>query len=181
MIRNRQVNVIDANGKKHDDDNGRFVKKDGGGGGTASKKPTSATPDKSIPKSSMSYEQRKTALNGALQKLVDGSPEATMPNLRSDLDQFGGTNDVTLMMGDKKKGLIHIEKGQSGVIDRFSPSNPTHNRAIFSHPEMGADSALMDTIARLFAKSNKNSGKCLNINININFQGASSVYPRLPR
>jgi len=102
---------------------GKFAK--GGNGGSGEKgddKSKYLKPDKSIPKSSLSYDERKTLLNGALGKLAKGEPEATMLGLRSDLEQFEGTNDVTISIGNKKKGLFHIEKDHGkevipGVLD----------------------------------------------------------------
>ena len=44
----------------------------------------------------------------ALQKIVNGSEEETVPGLRNDLAQYGGTNDITFCWGNKKKGIYHI-------------------------------------------------------------------------
>lgn len=47
-------------------------------------------------------------VKSALKKIADGSSEETVENLRDDLEQYGGTNDVTFVFGDDKKGLRHI-------------------------------------------------------------------------
>ena len=77
---------------KHDeqprDEKGRWVSEGGG-------------------KSLTSIEKHKQ-IEKALFEIAAGADEAVVPNLRDDLEQFGGTNDVTLVKGDKKKGLIHI-------------------------------------------------------------------------
>ncbi len=59
-----------------------------------------------------------------------------MPKLRNDLEQYGGTNDVTLVHGNKKEGIVHvIENGREhylgdildtvveGKIERRTESN----------------------------------------------------------
>lgn len=58
----------------------------------------------------------------ALQKIADGSEEETVKDLRDDLEQFGGSNDVTFIFGDDKKGIRHIAqrhgiKALLGVFD----------------------------------------------------------------
>jgi len=58
----------------------------------------------------MTIDQKQHAVSTALAALSAGASEITVPKLRNDLEQFGGTNDVTFVMGDAKKGLIHIEK-----------------------------------------------------------------------
>ncbi|MDO4184624.1 MAG: hypothetical protein Q4D11_05250 [Rhodospirillales bacterium] len=50
-----------------------------------------------------------------MQKIVDGAEEATVKNLRNDLEQYGGTNDVTFIYGDEKKGLFHIADKHGGI------------------------------------------------------------------
>lgn len=70
--------------------------------------------------------------------IANGSKEATVPNLRDDLEQYGGTNDITFERGDEKSGLEHIalrhgHKVIPGVLDtviegkilRYLPSNQT--------------------------------------------------------
>lgn len=52
-------------------------------------------------------EKRDSVLD-ALQKIAEGSAEETVPNLRNDLEQFGGTNDITFLWGNLKKGMYHI-------------------------------------------------------------------------
>ena len=47
-------------------------------------------------------------VKSALQKIANGSEEETVKDLRDDLEQYGGTNDVTFIFGDNKKGIQHI-------------------------------------------------------------------------
>ncbi len=51
----------------------------------------------------------------ALQKIANGSEEETVKNLRDDLDLYGGTNDVTFVFGDEKKGIVHIANKHGGI------------------------------------------------------------------
>ena len=70
-------------------------------------------------------EAKRASVKDAMQKIAGGSKEETIPNLRDDLGQYGGTNDVTLMPGipgPKGKVLLHIasEHGEGvipGVLD----------------------------------------------------------------
>ncbi len=52
--------------------------------------------------------QKSTSVISALQKIAGGSEEETIHGLRNDLEQYGGTNDITFPWGDKKKGIYHI-------------------------------------------------------------------------
>ena len=52
--------------------------------------------------------EKRDSVLGALAKIADGSEEETIPNLRNDLEQYGGTNDITLPWGNLKKGIYHI-------------------------------------------------------------------------
>lgn len=52
--------------------------------------------------------QKAREVLAALQKIADGSDEETVKNLRDDLEQYGGTNDVTFIFGNDKKGIKHI-------------------------------------------------------------------------
>lgn len=83
-------------------------------------------------------EERREKVKNAFQKIVSGEQEVTIPALRNDLEEFGGTNDVSLLKGDKKKGLIHIadrhgvecikpvlEAVANGKVKRFSRGNKT--------------------------------------------------------
>ncbi|MDR0905774.1 MAG: DUF1073 domain-containing protein [Oscillospiraceae bacterium] len=58
---------------------------------------------------SSSAEKHKQVEN-AIERLSAGESEVTISNLRDDLERYGGTNDITLIQGDKKKGLVHIEE-----------------------------------------------------------------------
>ena len=58
----------------------------------------------------MTIDQKRRAVSNALAKLSVGAEEVTIPQLRNDLEQFGGTNDVTFIQGNANKGLVHIEK-----------------------------------------------------------------------
>lgn len=53
-------------------------------------------------------KQKAREVRAALQKIAEGAEEATVANLRNDLDQYGGTNDVTFKFGDEKSGIRHI-------------------------------------------------------------------------
>ncbi len=59
--------------------------------------------------------QKAREVKSALQKIADGAEEATVKDLRDDLEQYGGTNDVTFIYGDEKKGLFHIADKHGGV------------------------------------------------------------------
>lgn len=52
-------------------------------------------------------QKAKDVVN-ALKKIADGSEEETVKNLRNDLEQYGGTNDITFVFGNDKKGIKHI-------------------------------------------------------------------------
>ncbi len=52
--------------------------------------------------------QKAREVLNALQKIANGSEEETVKNLRKDLEQYGGTNDVTFIFGNNKKGIQHI-------------------------------------------------------------------------
>lgn len=82
-------------------------------------------------------EKRKQIKN-ALREIANGKEEVTLPKLRNDLEQYGGTNDVTLVRGNKKEGIVHIvENGREhylgdildtvveGKIERFSKIKQT--------------------------------------------------------
>lgn len=53
---------------------------------------------------------RRDKVEDAMREIANGKTEATVPGLRNDLAQYGGTNDVTIIRGDEKKGLIHIKE-----------------------------------------------------------------------
>ncbi len=82
--------------------------------------------------------EKKQKIKNALQEIADGKEEVTLPKLRDDLEQYGGTNDITLIKGNKKEGIIHIiENGREhylgdildavveGKIERFSQIKQT--------------------------------------------------------
>lgn len=52
--------------------------------------------------------QKAQEVKKALQKIANGSEEETVKNLREDLEEYGGTNDVTFVFGNNKKGIQHI-------------------------------------------------------------------------
>lgn len=52
--------------------------------------------------------QKAREVLSALQKIANGSEEETVADLRDDLEQYGGTNDVTFIFGNDKKGIQHI-------------------------------------------------------------------------
>lgn len=101
-------------------------------------------------------DARRDKVEDAMREIANGKPEATVPALRNDLEQYGGTNDVTIIRGNEKKGLLHIEKrhGSScvapvleavanGKIARFINGNKTVHlekdgyRAVLSLEEHG--------------------------------------------
>lgn len=83
-------------------------------------------------------QHRRDKINEALGEIAAGKPESIISELRNDFEQYGGTNDVTIVLGNKKKGLIHIEKRHgkesvgpvleavaNGKIYRFEKANKT--------------------------------------------------------
>ena len=50
--------------------------------------------------------EKKKQIKNALQEIADGKEEVTLNKLRNDLEQYGGTNDITLIKGNKKEGII---------------------------------------------------------------------------
>ena len=99
---------------------------------------------------------RRDRMEDAVREIANGSPESTIPNLRNDLERYGGTNNVTIIKGDEKKGLIHIaarhgysavahvlEAVANGEIERFVQGNKTVHihkdgyRAVLSLEENG--------------------------------------------
>lgn len=99
---------------------------------------------------------RRDKVADAMREIANGKAEATVPGLRNDLDQYGGTNDVTIIRGDAKKGLVHIEQRHgsaciapvleavaNGKITRFVEGNKTVHiekdgyRAVLSLEEHG--------------------------------------------
>lgn len=105
---------------------------------SVSKKPNDV---KRFYQSGLAENTRKKAreVKDALQKIADGAEEATVKNLRDDLETYGGTNDVTFVYGDEKKGLFHIADKHGGMktlmkvldavvdgdITRYSAGNKT--------------------------------------------------------
>lgn len=82
--------------------------------------------------------QKRQDVKNALKEIANGKEEVTLPKLRNDLEQYGGTNDVTLIRGNKKEGIQHIiENGREhylgdildtiieGKIERFSEIKQT--------------------------------------------------------
>lgn len=74
----------------------------------------------------------------ALKKIADGSEEETVKDLRNDLNEYGGTNDITFIFGDDKKGIKHIAQKHGkktllkvfdtvvdGKVLRFVPNKKT--------------------------------------------------------
>lgn len=61
--------------------------------------------------------QKRQDVKNALKEIANGKEEVTLPKLRNDLEKYGGTNDVTLVRGDKKKGILHIiENGREHYL-----------------------------------------------------------------
>ncbi|MDR0645816.1 MAG: hypothetical protein LBG46_02215 [Elusimicrobiota bacterium] len=74
----------------------------------------------------------------AFSDIAAGSSEATIKDLRDDIAQYGGSNDIAFIYGDEKKGLYHIAQRHgldtlskvidaviNGEIDRFVEGNKT--------------------------------------------------------
>ncbi len=57
---------------------------------------------------SLETVRKAREVKAALERIASGSAEETVKNLRNDLEQYGGTNDVTFVFGDEKKGIRHI-------------------------------------------------------------------------
>ena len=81
---------------------------------------------------------RRNKVEDAMREIANGKSEATIIGLRKDLEQYGGSNDVTIIRGDMRKGLKHIEARHgnacvayvleamaNGEIVRFSRGNRT--------------------------------------------------------
>lgn len=62
--------------------------------------------------------QKRQDVKNALQEIANGKEEeVTLPKLRNDLEKYGGTNDVTLIKGNKKEGIQHIiENGREHYL-----------------------------------------------------------------
>ena len=56
----------------------------------------------------MDNAEKRDVIIPALQRIVDGSEEEVLTGIRNDLEQYGGTNDITLVWGNEKKGIYHI-------------------------------------------------------------------------
>lgn len=56
----------------------------------------------------ISRAERYRRAYAAMQDIVSGADEAIIREARSDISHYGGTNDVTLVWGNSKKGLAHI-------------------------------------------------------------------------
>lgn len=53
----------------------------------------------------------------ALKRIQSGEEEVTVQSLRNDLEEYGGTNDITFMKGDAGKGVTHlIENGRGEYL-----------------------------------------------------------------
>ncbi len=77
------------------------------------------------------YTQKFNKTTKSLQEIVNGAEEATVKDLRNDLTQYGGTNDITFVWGNKKKGIVHIATDHSvdvlpKVIDTVIDGKITH-------------------------------------------------------
>jgi hypothetical protein len=60
-------------------------------------------------------QQKRKQVGEIVSKLSENNPEVTVKNLRNDLEKYEGTNDVTFVYGNDKKGLKHIEKKQGNA------------------------------------------------------------------
>lgn len=48
-------------------------------------------------------QEKSEQIIDALIKIANGEEEVTLSNIRNDLEDYGGTNDITLIYGDEKK------------------------------------------------------------------------------
>lgn len=74
---------------------------------------------------------RRDKIEDAMRNIANGNEESTIPDLRNDLEQYGGTNDVTIVKGNSKMGLVHISErhGQKvipGVLEAVANGKITH-------------------------------------------------------
>lgn len=51
----------------------------------------------------VAQEARREKVAGAMRQIGNGKEEVVLPALRNDLEQYGGTNDMTIIRGDGKK------------------------------------------------------------------------------
>lgn len=102
----------DSNWREEDhnrDERGRFAKKNSSGTEKKENNQNKNDGDK--------IEQLRNALE---EMLLKGQEEITVKNVRTDLEQYGGTNDITLKMGtndpktNKGSGIRHIV-GKHGI------------------------------------------------------------------
>jgi hypothetical protein len=56
----------------------------------------------------MDKDEAKKRDGAAITAIVNGADIATAKGIRPDLIQYGGTDDVSFLWGDNKKGLYHI-------------------------------------------------------------------------
>lgn len=65
---------------------------------------------------------KRIELKSAIYDVVNGDKEETLiKNVRDDLEQYGGSNDIAIIKGKSKGGALHIinehEKDIDGVVD----------------------------------------------------------------
>jgi hypothetical protein len=53
-------------------------------------------------------ERKKIAVIDAVSEIVSGKESSTAKNIRHDLSEYGGNDDVTFIWGNEKMGLYHI-------------------------------------------------------------------------
>ncbi len=118
---------------------------------------------------------RRDKMEDAMLEIANGKAEATVSGLRNDLEQYGGTNDVTIIRGDSKRGLIHIrerhgmasiapvlEAVANGKITRFVDGNKTVHidkdgyRAVLSLQEHGKQKTWLLTGYDIVGEGKKN-------------------------
>lgn len=74
-------------------------------------------------KAAKKLQKKREAVRAGVEKLLHGDEsEVIIENLRDDLGAYGGTNNVTLIKGNKKEGLEHIiangrEHYLGGILD----------------------------------------------------------------
>ncbi len=112
----------DCNGCKHDN-LGRFTKKDKG--------------------SRLQQQRLKTDIKNAIDSIIAGkSNEIIVKNIRNDLEQYGGNNDIAFIKGTEKGGVAHFatkhKKDIEHIIDVLIDGKITAavpNRKVFIEDE----------------------------------------------
>jgi len=65
------------------------------------------------------FQKANDRIISAIESISEGAESATVENARNDISNYGGSNDIKLIWGDKKKGLYHIgyRRGVNTVLN----------------------------------------------------------------